>query len=74
MSLQTAAVGRTAAIQESGLLDQIIAESRVAQSDHEKNRARDIIVNWLTRFSRARLSFPRTWQPRWMPGWLNWTA
>jgi type VI secretion system protein ImpC len=28
---------------ESGLLDQIIAESRVAQSDHEKNRARDII-------------------------------
>ena len=43
MSLQTAAVGRTAAIQESGLLDQIIAESRVAQSDHEKNRARDII-------------------------------
>lgn len=43
MSPQTAAVGRTAAIQESGLLDQIIAESRVAQSDHEKNRARDII-------------------------------
>ena len=43
MSLQTAAVGRTAAIQESGLLDQIIAESRVAHSDHEKNRARDII-------------------------------
>ncbi len=43
MSLQTAAVGRTAAIQESGLLDQIIAESRVAQSDHEKNRARDIL-------------------------------
>lgn len=43
MSLQTAAVGRTAAIQESGLLDQIIAESRVAQSGHEKNRARDII-------------------------------
>ena len=43
MSLQTAAVGRTAAIQESGLLDQIIAESRVAQSDHGKYRARDII-------------------------------
>lgn len=28
---------------ESGLLDQIIEESRVAQSDQEKNRARDII-------------------------------
>jgi type VI secretion system protein ImpC len=43
MSLQTAAASHMAGIQESGLLDQIIAESRVAQSDHEKNRARDII-------------------------------
>ena len=43
MSLQTAAMGSAAGIQESGLLDKIIEESRVAQSDQEKNRARDII-------------------------------
>lgn len=43
MSLQTAAVANTGGVQEAGLLDQIIAESRVAQSDQEKNRARDII-------------------------------
>lgn len=43
MSLQTAAMGNAAGFQESGLLDQIISESRVAQSDQEKNRARDII-------------------------------
>jgi type VI secretion system protein ImpC len=30
-------------VREAGLLDQIIEESRVAQSDQEKNRARDII-------------------------------
>lgn len=43
MSLQTAAMGSAAGVQESGLLDKIIEESRVAQSDQEKNRARDII-------------------------------
>ncbi|MCH2219970.1 MAG: type VI secretion system contractile sheath large subunit, partial [Dechloromonas sp.] len=43
MSLQAAAMGSTAGVQESGLLDKIIEESRVAQSDQEKNRARDII-------------------------------
>jgi len=36
-------MGSTAGVQESGLLDKIIEESRVAQSDQEKNRARDII-------------------------------
>ncbi|MCK7513696.1 MAG: type VI secretion system contractile sheath large subunit [Desulfobacterales bacterium] len=43
MILQTATMGSSAGIQESGLLDKIIEESRVAQSDQEKNRARDII-------------------------------
>lgn len=43
MSLHTVAMGNAAGFQESGLLDQIISESRVAQSDQEKNRARDII-------------------------------
>lgn len=43
MSLQAAAMGSAAGVQESGLLDKIIEESRVAQSDQEKNRARDII-------------------------------
>ena len=43
MSLHTAAMGNASSFQEAGLLDQIISESRVAQSDQEKNRARDII-------------------------------
>lgn len=43
MSLQTAIAGNAAGVQESGLLDKIIEESRVAQSEQEKNRARDII-------------------------------
>lgn len=43
MSLQPMVAGQAAGTQESGLLDKIIEESRVAQSDQEKNRARDII-------------------------------
>lgn len=43
MSLQTASPINAPGFQESGLLDQIITESRVAQSEQEKNRARDII-------------------------------
>jgi len=43
MSVQTAVSGSALSIQESGLLDQIIEESRVAHSDQEKDRARDII-------------------------------
>ncbi len=43
MSLQAAITGSATGVQESGLLDRIIEESRVAQSDQEKNRARDII-------------------------------
>ncbi|MDR2881146.1 MAG: type VI secretion system contractile sheath large subunit [Azoarcus sp.] len=40
---QTAAAVESAATSQTGLLDQIIEESRVAQSDQEKDRARDII-------------------------------
>ncbi|MBS1132262.1 MAG: hypothetical protein H6R16_3264 [Proteobacteria bacterium] len=43
MSAQAAVASAPANARESGLLDQIIEESRVAQSDQEKNRARDII-------------------------------
>ena len=43
MSAQVAVAAASANVRESGLLDQIIEESRVAQSDSEKNRARDII-------------------------------
>ena len=43
MTLQTAMTTGSAGVREAGLLDQIIEESRVAQSDQEKNRARDII-------------------------------
>ncbi|MCG2577535.1 type VI secretion system contractile sheath large subunit [Dechloromonas sp. XY25] len=43
MTLQAAMATGSAGVQEAGLLDQIIEESRVAQSDQEKNRARDII-------------------------------
>lgn len=43
MSLQTVSPATAPGFQESGLLDQIITESRVAQSEQEKNRARDII-------------------------------
>jgi type VI secretion system protein ImpC len=43
MSAQVAVAAASANVRESGLLDQIIEESRVAQSDQEKNRARDII-------------------------------
>lgn len=43
MSAPQAVAGGFAPAQESTLLDQIIEESRVAQSDQEKNRARDII-------------------------------
>ena len=43
MSAQAAVAAAPANVRESGLLDQIIEESRVAQSDQEKNRARDII-------------------------------
>ncbi|MBS1158032.1 MAG: hypothetical protein H6R15_451 [Proteobacteria bacterium] len=43
MSAQQAVAGGFAQARESSLLDQIIEESRVAQSDQEKNRARDII-------------------------------
>lgn len=43
MSLQTVSPANAPGFQESGLLDQIITESRVAQSEQEKNRARDII-------------------------------
>lgn len=43
MSAQAAVAAAPANARESGLLDQIIEESRVAQSDQEKNRARDII-------------------------------
>ena len=43
MSAQGAVATVSASVGESGLLDQIIEQSRVAQSDQEKNRARDII-------------------------------
>lgn len=43
MSVQQALMSDVDHVRESGLLDQIIEESRVAQSDQEKNRARDII-------------------------------
>lgn len=43
MSAQQAVAGGFAQAREASLLDQIIEESRVAQSDQEKNRARDII-------------------------------
>ncbi|MBS1139621.1 MAG: hypothetical protein H6R13_1074 [Proteobacteria bacterium] len=43
MSAQAAVAAAPANVRESCLLDQIIEESRVAQSDQEKNRARDII-------------------------------
>jgi len=43
MNAQAAVAAASANVRESGLLDQIIEESRVAQSDSEKNRARDII-------------------------------
>lgn len=43
MTLQAAMATGSAGVQEAGLLDQIIEESRVALSDQEKNRARDII-------------------------------
>lgn len=43
MSAQSAVAASASNVRESGLLDQIIEESRVAQSDQEKNRARDII-------------------------------
>lgn len=40
MSVQQAVMSDVGHVRESGLLDQIIEESRVAQSDQEKNRAR----------------------------------
>ncbi|UCV02005.1 type VI secretion system contractile sheath large subunit [Dechloromonas denitrificans] len=43
MSVQQAVSGGVATAHEASILDQIIEESRVAQSDQEKNRARDII-------------------------------
>ncbi|WP_265942644.1 type VI secretion system contractile sheath large subunit [Dechloromonas sp. A34] len=43
MNLQEAVVGGFAEANERSILDQIIEESRVAQSDQEKSRARDII-------------------------------
>jgi len=43
MSAQQAVAGSVAETREASILDQIIEESRVAQSDNEKNRARDII-------------------------------
>jgi len=43
MTLQAAMTTGSSGVREAGLLDQIIEESRVAQSDQEKNRARDII-------------------------------
>lgn len=43
MSVQQAVMSDVGHVRVSGLLDQIIEESRVAQSDQEKNRARDII-------------------------------
>ncbi|WP_428828252.1 type VI secretion system contractile sheath large subunit [Azonexus sp. IMCC34842] len=43
MSVQQAVAGGVATAHEASILDQIIEESRVAQSDQEKNRARDII-------------------------------
>jgi len=43
MSAQGAVAAVSTHAGESGLLDQIIEQSRVAQSDQEKNRARDII-------------------------------
>jgi len=43
MSVQQAVSGDVATAREASILDQIIEESRVAQSDQEKNRARDII-------------------------------
>lgn len=43
MNAQQPDTGSAAIVQETGLLDRIIEESRVAQSDQEKVRARDII-------------------------------
>ncbi|MCB4359505.1 type VI secretion system contractile sheath large subunit [Quatrionicoccus australiensis] len=43
MSAQQSALSATADVIETGLLDQIIEESRVAQSEQEKVRAKDII-------------------------------
>ncbi len=43
MSLQQAVANTAAISHEGSILDQIIEESRVAQSDQEKSRARDII-------------------------------
>jgi type VI secretion system protein ImpC len=43
MSLQQAVSGGVTTAGEASILDQIIEESRVAQSDQEKSRARDII-------------------------------
>ncbi len=43
MSVQQAVSGGVATAGEASILDQIIEESRVAQSDQEKSRARDII-------------------------------
>jgi type VI secretion system protein ImpC len=43
MSVQQSVAPRTEDVQEVGILDRIIEESRVAQSDQEKSRARDII-------------------------------
>jgi len=43
MSLQQAVANTSALSHEGSILDQIIEESRVAQSDQEKSRARDII-------------------------------
>jgi len=43
MSVQQAVSGGGATAGEASILDQIIEESRVAQSDQEKSRARDII-------------------------------
>lgn len=43
MNMQQAAASESSTVSQTGLLDQIIEESRVAQSDQEKHRARDII-------------------------------
>ena len=43
MSAQQATASATVEVQESNLLDKIIEDSRVARSDQERNRARDII-------------------------------
>ena len=43
MSAQQSALARSGEQEDLGVLDRIIEESRVAQSDQERNRARDII-------------------------------